>query len=67
MPQAKKITIKISKGFEIKPGSKYLIVLPKEIFHDTNVHPQLVKLFENAEFVGLAVKKPSDVKCYEIK
>lgn len=67
MPKAKTINIKISKGFEIKPGSKYLVVLPKDIFHDSNVYPQLVKLFEGSEFVGLAVKKPTDVKCFEIK
>ena len=67
MPKAKTINIKISKAFEIKPGSKYLIVLPRELVTDTQVYPQLIKLFEGSEFVGLAVKKPTDVKCYEIK
>jgi hypothetical protein len=63
----KTVTIKITKGFEIKPGSKYLIVLPKELMQDVTVYPNLIKLFEGAEFVGLAVKKPTDVKCFEIK
>jgi len=67
MPKAKTINIKISKGFEIKPGSKYLIVLPRELVQDITVYPQLIKLFEGSEFVGLAVKKPNDVKCYQIK
>jgi len=67
MPKTKTINIKISKAFEIKPGSKYLLVLPRELCQDATVYPQLIKLFEGSEFVGLAVKKPTDVKCYEIK
>lgn len=64
---SKTVTVKIMKGFEIKPGAKYLIILPKEMMADVNVYPQLIKLFEGSEFVGLAVKKPTDVKCLEIK
>lgn len=63
----KTVTIKITKGFEIKPGAKYLIVLPKELMKDANVYPQLIKLFEGSEFVGLAVTKPANIKCFEIK
>lgn len=67
MPKAKTTNIKITKTFEINPGSKYLVVLPKDIFNDSNVYPQLVNLFKDSAFVGLALKKPSDVKCFEIK
>lgn len=65
MPKA--VTIKITKAFEIKPNTRYLVILPKYAVTNPDVYSQLLKLFEGSEFVGLAINKPSDVKLFEIR
>ena len=65
-----KITVKIIKGFEIKKGSKYLVTIPRYLVEEgTEVGAALTKLFQDAdaEFVGLAIKNPDDVKVVEVK
>lgn len=66
---AKNLNIKVIKAFEIKPNSKYVLVIPKYLGENSNVGIALYKLFQDAgsEFVGLMINKPNDVKILEVK
>lgn len=64
-----KITVKIIKGFEIKKGSKYILVLPRYMVEEgTEVGAALTKLFQDAdsEFVGLVPKDIEDIKIMQV-
>lgn len=65
---AKDVTVKIIKAFEIKPGSKYILVLPKYIAEDKRISAAVTELFLRADsqFVGLMINHPEDIKILEV-
>lgn len=62
----KTVNVEISKAFDILPGHKYLVVLPKIVHDDPTVGAALTRLFEGSEMVGLMIDKPNDVKVIDV-
>lgn len=64
----KTVNVKLIKGFEIKPNTKYLLVLPIEIGKDPQVGAALTRLFQSAdsEVLGLVLKDPDSVQVIEV-
>jgi hypothetical protein len=66
---SKDITVKIIKAFEIKQGSKYILILPSYIAKDEKISAAIHELFLRADsqFVGLMLNNPEDAKVLEVK
>lgn len=64
----KTIKVKLIKAFEIKPNTKYLVILPSYLAEDRNLAAALTKLFQDvkSDFVGLMMIDPDKAKIIEV-